>query len=168
MTTILGCVLFQKYKRWNNLWLRFDQMWQVFPPWEKLRSHSKSVKIVEVSSEVWVQQRRLKWSSQWSRRKISRMLFLARQGREAGKKEGVICNIKSCRENTEEDWELLTGIGNMIIFGDINEYHFLGMVERITWLKWDWEGMGEYPGSPVVTILHFHCRGARFKPWLGN
>ena len=27
---------------------------------------------------------------------------------------------------------------------------------------------GEFPGSPVVGRLHFHCRGHKFIPWLGN
>lgn len=34
------------------------------------------------------------------------------------------------------------GIGSLIIFGDLNLYHFLGTTERITLLKWDFEGMG--------------------------
>ena len=27
---------------------------------------------------------------------------------------------------------------------------------------------GELSGGPVVRILHFHCRGHGFNPWLGN
>ena len=30
------------------------------------------------------------------------------------------------------------------------------------------EIMGEFPGSPVVRTLFFHCRGPGFNPWLGN
>ena len=26
----------------------------------------------------------------------------------------------------------------------------------------------DFPGSPVVKTLHFHCRGRRFNPWSGN
>ena len=26
----------------------------------------------------------------------------------------------------------------------------------------------ESPGGPVVRTPHFHCRGPRFDPWLGN
>ena len=26
----------------------------------------------------------------------------------------------------------------------------------------------EFSSSPVVRALHFHCRGRRFCPWLGN
>ena len=26
----------------------------------------------------------------------------------------------------------------------------------------------DFPGDPVVKILHFHCRGHRFDPWSGN
>ena len=26
----------------------------------------------------------------------------------------------------------------------------------------------DFPGSPVVKTLHFHCRGHRFDPWLGS
>ena len=26
----------------------------------------------------------------------------------------------------------------------------------------------EFPGGPVVKTLHFHCKGHRFDPWLGN
>lgn len=141
MTTICGCVLFQICKRWNNLCFRFDKMWQVFPPWEKLRSHSKSFKTIEVRSEVWVWQRRLKWSSQWGRRKISRMWFLASQGRERRLQEGgndLQCQIlqRKCRRGLRiAHWHW--GHEWTWIFGNMNEYHFLGMVERITWLKWD-------------------------------
>ena len=28
--------------------------------------------------------------------------------------------------------------------------------------------LGEFPGSPVVRTLHFHCQGPRFNPWLEN
>ena len=48
MTALSGCILFQKCKSWNTLCLRFDKMWQLFPSWEKLRSHSKRVKIEEI------------------------------------------------------------------------------------------------------------------------
>ena len=27
---------------------------------------------------------------------------------------------------------------------------------------------GNFPGSPVVQTLHFHCRGHGFEPWLGK
>ena len=27
---------------------------------------------------------------------------------------------------------------------------------------------GDFPGSPVVTTPHFHCREHKFSPWLGN
>ena len=33
---------------------------------------------------------------------------------------------------------------------------------RIKTRNWD------FPGSPMVKTLHFHCRGQRFSPWLGN
>ena len=26
----------------------------------------------------------------------------------------------------------------------------------------------EFPGSPVVRILHFYCRVHRFDPWMGE
>ena len=26
----------------------------------------------------------------------------------------------------------------------------------------------DFPSRPVVTTPHFHCRGLRFNPWLGN
>ena len=26
----------------------------------------------------------------------------------------------------------------------------------------------DFPGSPVVRTLGFHCRGHRFHPWSGN
>ena len=29
-------------------------------------------------------------------------------------------------------------------------------------------GFREFPGSPVVRTLCFHCRGHRFDPWSGN
>ena len=55
MSALVGCILFQKCKRWNNLSLRFDKMWQLFPLWVKLRSHTvKGSKWKR--SEVWVQQ----------------------------------------------------------------------------------------------------------------
>ena len=26
----------------------------------------------------------------------------------------------------------------------------------------------DFPGGPVVKISHFHCKGHKFSPWLGN
>ena len=32
----------------------------------------------------------------------------------------------------------------------------------------DHEVTGDFPGGPVGRTQHFHCRGPRFDPWLGN
>ena len=29
-------------------------------------------------------------------------------------------------------------------------------------------GKRNFPGGPAVKAPHFHCRGHRFNPWLGN
>ena len=36
--------------------------------------------------------------------------------------------------------------------------------EKIIQYTWIWE----FPGSPVVRTLRFHCWGSGFDPWLGN
>ena len=39
--------------------------------------------------------------------------------------------------------------------------HLLGIKDT----KWR---VGEFPGSPVVRIRHFHCQGPGYDPWYGN
>ena len=29
-------------------------------------------------------------------------------------------------------------------------------------------GSGDFPSSPVIRTLHFHCKGCEFNPWTGN
>ena len=42
------------------------------------------------------------------------------------------------------------------------------MCSRIVKITFKYVRHGEFPGSPVVRIPRFHCRGHRFDPWSGN
>ena len=49
--------------------------------------------------------------------------------------------------------------------------HFSGdgkVSEKKTDVRFKHPSFGDFPGGPVVRTLHFHCRGSRFNPWLGN
>ena len=74
------------------------------------------------------------------------------------------------------------GIWNLLII-DYEVYSLLKHIRIFSYL-WNnklWESIinksqksnfktntGDFPGSPVVKTLHFHCRGHGFDPWWGN
>lgn len=45
------------------------------------------------------------------------------------------------------------------------------LIKKIFSSKLDWETRNncwDFPGSPVVTTLHFHCKGSGFNPYSEN
>ena len=59
--------------------------------------------------------------------------------------------------------------GHWPTYKQLDVYKGIGSQKQMNVMSTAYERMGrEFPGSPVVRTLSFHCRGPGFYLWLGN